>query len=1047
MFARELPTFSIFDHLDKLQIVRQTRTAIRAICPICGGNNFEITTSGKTAGRYACYSNIGCTSEQIREAIAPLLQGNAPGSEAFEKAGSHYRGLGRINLRVLPAPLKLYKPVLLPAGEIVLATLPEDVDVLPIVQKGLNTEIIYHYSCEQWVLRTDFYNEAGERTHKTTKPWHINADSKNVNSKGEKPWPIYRIHEAEQFAVDQWVLGVEGEKSVEAARFLGICTVTWMGSAWSDVDLESGLISLKKAGVAGLIYVPDNDEIGMKKALAIANAAAKIQFPCLVLNPLDLWEEMPEKGDIADWIVANGDWSREQFIAIMNRLIGQTADKFTEKLVNWDAEFIEYGGDGGNHRSIIESWCEAEFSDLVAEKYRDQLAWNVEEEQWYRYSANIDGIWGLETSDAVSLICETEIKPYKYYFCDKYGRPHPISHGFTSGVERKLRAKLAVKEWDEITGFIPMTNGLLNPSTLELTPHCPAHRLTWCLPYQYSAIATCQPIIDWFNSQVQDQGTIDVLRAYLYAVASGKSEWQQYLEIIGKGGTGKGTYTRLAQALVGLRNTHSTKLQKLEKSNFESASLKGKRLCVITDSERFAGEVSILKAMTGSDLIPYEVKGKQSTSGFIYPGMIIIAGNEAIASSDYTSGTERRRIGVRFDQQVERKDQRVLLDFRTNGEMFGEFAGYIPGLLNWVLSMGEVRAKELLKNHCEASQLLCQQKATMLTETNPLAAWADEEIVQETGYRNYVGIAQQIRFTTGDMGQSESWTAYRNANTWLYPNYCQYAQNTGTNPLSQKRFTSLLLDLLQAQLKLPISKGTDRKGSYFEGIRLRTGSDDNISTLITKLSELEPNNSNFNTESEKCDGSCDGSVMDNVMARPILQQACDGCDGKIDNYSIENENIKNTLSMNTGTALQGNLASDPSQPITQVVIEMPKTSAVIEVEATVMGEAVPSQLQELQQSGEVANTETEKAEEFINVIAERNNKFPIGSYVYYKDSRFKGFGDLGSKRLCQVIAHLDWCPEHIQVKGKGVEGIVACADCQSLTRHEELKLGLSRKIR
>ncbi|MBO1051572.1 MAG: hypothetical protein HEQ25_06015 [Dolichospermum sp. DET73] len=1046
MFARELPTFSIFDHLNKLQIVRQTRTAIRAICPICGGNNLEITTSGKTAGRYACYSNIGCTSEQIREAIAPLLQGNAPGSEAFEKAGSHYRGLGRrINLRVLPAPLKLYKPVLLPAGEIVLATLPEDVDVLPIVQKGLNTEIIYHYSCEQWVLRTDFYNEAGERTHKTTKPWHINADSKNVNSKGEKPWPIYRIHEAEQFAVDQWVLGVEGEKSVEAARFLGICTVTWMGSAWSDVDLESGLISLKKAGVAGLIYWPDNDEIGVKKALAIANAAAKIQFPCLVLNPLELWEEMPEKGDIADWVAANGDWSREQFIAIMNRLIGQTADKFTEKLVNWDAEFIEYGGDGGNHRSIIESWCEAEFSDLVAEKYRDQLAWNVEEEQWYRYSANIDGIWGLETSNAVSLICEIEIKPYKYYFCDKYGRPHPISHGFTSGVERKLRAKLAVKEWDEITGFIPMTNGLLNPSTLELTPHCPGNRLTWCLPYQYSAIATCPPIEAWFNSQVQDQGTIDVLRAYFYAVATGKSEWQQYLEIIGKGGTGKGTYTRLAQALVGLRNTHSTKLQKLEKSNFESASLKGKRLCVITDSERFAGEVSILKAMTGSDLIPYEVKGKQSTSGFIYPGMIIIAGNEAISSSDYTSGTERRRIGVRFDQQVERKDQQILLDFRTNGEMFGEFAGYIPGLLNWVLSMGEVRAKELLKNHCEASQLLCQQKATMLTETNPLAAWADEELVQETGYRNYVGIAQQIRFTTGDMGQSESWTAYRNANTWLYPNYCQYAQNTGTNPLSQKRFTSLLLDLLQAQLKLPISKGTDRKGSYFEGIRIRTGSDDDISTLITKLSELEPNNSDFNTESEKCDGSCDGLVMDNVMPRPILQQACDGCDGKIDNYSIENENIKNTLSMNTGTALQGNLAFNPSQPITQVVAEVSKTLAVIEVEANVMGESVPSQLQELQQSGEVANTETEKAEEFINVIAERNNKFPIGSYVYYKDSRFKGFGDLGSKRLCQVIAHLDWCPEHIQVKGKGVEGIVACADCKPLTRYEELKLGLSRK--
>ncbi|MTJ45564.1 hypothetical protein [Dolichospermum flos-aquae] len=240
------------------------------------------------------------------------------------------------------------------------------------------------------------------------------------------------------------------------------------------------------------------------------------------------------------------------------------------------------------------------------------------------------------------------------------------------------------------------------------------------------------------------------------------------------------------------------------------------------------------------------------------------------------------------------------------------------------------------------------------------------------------------------------------------------------------------------------------------------------------MSELEPNNSDLNTESEKCDRSCDGLMMGDVMVETLIEQACDGCDGKIDNYSIENENIKNTLSMNTGTALQGNLAFDPSQPITQVVIEMPKTTAVIEVEATVMGESVPSQLQELQRSGEVANTETEKAEEFLvlselvltcaersrgsevevvevinveAVIAERNNKFPIGSYVYYKDSRFKGFGELGSKRLCQVIAHLDWCPEHIQVKGKGVEGIVACADCQSLTRHEELKLGLSRKIR
>ena len=64
----------------------------------------------------------------------------------------------------------------------------------------------------------------------------------------------------------------------------------------------------------------------------------------------------------------------------------------------------------------------------------------------------------------------------------------------------------------------------------------------------------------------------------------------------------------------------------------------------------------------------------------------------------------------------------------------------------------------------------------------------------------------------------------------------------------------------------------------------------------------------------------------------------------------------------------------------------------------VMNESVPSHLKE------VANIETQKAEELINieaVIAERNKKFPIGSYVYYKDSRFKGFRNLESKTLAQ----------------------------------------------
>jgi putative DNA primase/helicase len=73
------------------------------------------------------------------------------------------------------------------------------------------------------------------------------------------------------------------------------------------------------------------------------------------------------------------------------------------------------------------------------------------------------------------------------------------------------------------------------------------------------------------------------------------------------------------------------------------------------------------------------------------------------------------------------------------------------------------------------------------------------------------------------------------------------------------------------------------------------------------------------------------------------------------------------------------------------------------------------------------------------------SQFSTPFFLFFVRNPGKGFGNLESKTLAQVTNHFDWCPEHIQVKGKGVEGIVACADCKPLTRYEELKLGLSRK--
>ena len=68
------------------------------------------------------------------------------------------------------------------------------------------------------------------------------------------------------------------------------------------------------------------------------------------------------------------------------------------------------------------------------------------------------------------------------------------------------------------------------------------------------------------------------MRAYLLGVVTGRTDWQKYLELVGARGTGKSTFTRLATALVGSENVHTTTLNKLEKFKFETASIAGKRL-------------------------------------------------------------------------------------------------------------------------------------------------------------------------------------------------------------------------------------------------------------------------------------------------------------------------------------------------------------------------------------------------------------------------------------------------------------------------------------
>jgi putative DNA primase/helicase len=330
-------------------------------------------------------------------------------------------------------------------------------------------------------------------------------------------------------------------------------------------------------------------------------------------------------------------------------------------------------------------------------------------------------------------------------------------------------------------------------------------------------MASCKPITDWLQATTKgNKSLVELLRAYLYSIVYGRVDIHRYLELLGPSGSGKGTFMKLATMLVGDRNTHITKLKKLE-GQFETAALLDKKLVLVTDSDKYGGSVETLKAITGGDRIPYEEKFLQAGEGFQPSCKVIISCNEPIQTQDYIA-LERRRISVPFDNKISVDKQRALIE-EVDGEMIGEFVDLLPGLLNWVLSIPKETAEEYLR---KTEQMVPGYKKIALEaiiQTNPIADWADQFLIYEEGARLQVGVAQKNR----DNGTTNS---YLNITSWMYASFAEFCITTGTHLLSLKRFILLANDLLVNQLKLDVSHARDRVCAFFKNLRLRAEFDD-----------------------------------------------------------------------------------------------------------------------------------------------------------------------------------------------------------------------------
>lgn len=433
-------------------------------------------------------------------------------------------------------------------------------------------------------------------------------------------------------------------------------------------------------------------------------------------------------------------------------------------------------------------------TDILLQEYKGNLRFSKTHNQFFIYEYRGRGLW--------SPISKIEMLADIRDRLTELGSllPRGFSSNLMNDIFIQLQAALPFDDWHHGNQYLLFKNGVLDIETRELLPFAREMYLTQQMPYDYNSAATCEDIVKWLkHTQHNSWERTQVLRAWLRSVLLGRYEIQRFVEIVGPGKSGKSTYANLAVALVGKQNTYSTDFENLEKNRFEAVGYMGKKLLLFQDADRWGGSVSKLKAITGSDWIRNERKYQgEDLDPFQFQGMVMITANEAIQSTDYTSGLARRRLTIPFDRPYTggANEQKELVKFNHKGEVEGVFAPLMPGLVNWLLDMPEEEMRTYLMETSTKVKFFKKYEKTQNLRSNPLLDWLEHKVIYDPGVASPIGVLKNA--------SPGSQHFYSNYDKWLYASYAEFCRQCNVGTLSRGRFEPLLLDICLHQLKLNV---------------------------------------------------------------------------------------------------------------------------------------------------------------------------------------------------------------------------------------------------
>lgn len=238
--------FNIINYSHKMEKLEEFPSSITFKCPVCSGK----LKVNKNTKAYACYTN-NCTSQEIRNKLG-------------------------VPLRSYEDKFKKYNHVV----------------INPVKFKNINVDNI---------IRVENYQLANKDKNKTTYVYNDNCIVERIDKQNRTKdlFPKYKIDDVWKYGMSDnfgffneeklkdkkgIILIAEGEKTADyCSYYSGYLTLSPPGFGWNEQWLMKNIHRLF-CNITGVLYLPDNDQVGFNKAKLVEQACWKNCKPCKILN-------------------------------------------------------------------------------------------------------------------------------------------------------------------------------------------------------------------------------------------------------------------------------------------------------------------------------------------------------------------------------------------------------------------------------------------------------------------------------------------------------------------------------------------------------------------------------------------------------------------------------------------------------------------------------------------------------------------------------------------------------------------------------------------